>query len=115
MRGIASPLGWFGIVALILRAGTAAAQTAPAASVVAALRQGGLVVVMRHASSPSATPTREQANPDNTTLERQLDQAGRDGARVMGQALRDLKVPIGQVFISPTYRARETEIGRAHV
>src|SRR5204862_4870777 len=48
------------------------------------------------------------ANADNTTLERQLDAAGRDGATEMGKALRDLKIPIGEVQTSPTYRALET-------
>ena len=93
---------------LLCGSGLATAQTTSPASLVAALRQGGLVVVMRHASSPAAVPTHEQANADNTTPERQLDQAGREGARAMGQAISDLRIPVGQVFISPTYRARET-------
>ena len=40
--------------------------------------------------------------------ERQLDQAGRASAVAMGQALRRLKIPIGDVYSSPAYRARET-------
>jgi phosphohistidine phosphatase SixA len=40
--------------------------------------------------------------------ERQLDEAGRASAIAMGQALRELKIPIGEVFSSPTYRALET-------
>jgi phosphohistidine phosphatase SixA len=72
------------------------------------LRQGGYVLVMRHASSPREAPTKETANPDNAKLERQLDEAGRRGARAMGDALRALRIPIGPVFTSPTYRAIET-------
>lgn len=72
------------------------------------LRQGGHVLLMRHASSPRKTPDTASANPDNTGLERQLDAAGRSNSTAMGNALRRRRIPIGQVFSSPTYRARET-------
>ena len=64
--------------------------------------------MMRHASSPRETPDASTANPDNTSRERQLDEAGRSTAKAMGEALRSLAIPIGQVYTSPTYRARET-------
>jgi phosphohistidine phosphatase SixA len=41
-------------------------------------------------------------------MERQLDDVGRATATAMGQALRDLKIPLGSVFTSPTYRALQT-------
>jgi phosphohistidine phosphatase SixA len=78
------------------------------AQAVAALQQGGQVIVMRHASSPRAVPDKLTANPDNTTPERQLDEAGRNTAIAMGKALRALRIPIGSVLSSPTYRALET-------
>jgi phosphohistidine phosphatase SixA len=84
------------------------AQSAPLHDVIAQLRQGGYVLVMRHASSPREAPSKERANPDNLRLERQLDASGRRGATEMGMALRDLKVPIAAVLTSPTYRALET-------
>ena len=55
----------------------AAAIAGPARSpeeLIGRLRQGGYVLVMRHASSPREAPTKEQANPDNPKLERQLDE-----------------------------------------
>jgi phosphohistidine phosphatase SixA len=73
-----------------------------------ALRHGGYVLVMRHASSPREIPERAAADPDNTTPERQLDEAGRRSAAAMGQALRQLRIPITTVLSSPTYRARQT-------
>ena len=73
-----------------------------------ALRQGGYVLVVRHASSPRDTPDEKTARSDNVNRERQLDDAGRAAAAAMGQALRELKIPIGEVFSSPTYRAMET-------
>jgi phosphohistidine phosphatase SixA len=84
------------------------AQELSGGALVAALRKGGYVIVMRHASSPRETPSKETAKPDNTTLERQLDEAGRATATAMGKALRDLKIPIGEVRTSPTFRALET-------
>jgi phosphohistidine phosphatase SixA len=72
------------------------------------LRQGDYVMVMRHATSPREAPTKEQANPDNVKLEGQLDESGRRGASAMGDALRRLQIPIGDVLTSPTYRAMET-------
>jgi len=86
-------------------------QDAPLLSgmaLVNALRSGGYVIVMRHASSPRETPDKQTANPDNIKLERQLDAAGRTAATAMGLAVSDLKIPVGEVLTSPTYRARET-------
>jgi phosphohistidine phosphatase SixA len=96
------------IGAVAVSAGGDERQTSSGDALVALLRQGGRVMVMRHASSPGEAPTREVANADNVKLERQLDQAGRDGSMRMGRALRDLKIPIGEVLSSPTYRALET-------
>jgi phosphohistidine phosphatase SixA len=96
------------IVGMLLAASQAPAQTLSGAALVNALKQGGYVIVMRHASSPAMPPDKEHANPDNTKLERQLDEAGRAGATAMGKALIDLKIPIGDVLTSPTYRALET-------
>lgn len=69
-----------------------AGQARSPEELVGLLRQGGYVLVMRHASSPREAPTREQVNPDNLKLERQLDESGRRSA----------------VLTSPTYRAMET-------
>jgi phosphohistidine phosphatase SixA len=73
-----------------------------------ALKKGGYVIVLRHASSPRELPDDRTANPDNTPRERQLDETGRKDATALGQALRRLAIPVGRVVTSPTYRARET-------
>jgi len=95
-------------IGLMLTPGVVAAQTLSGGALVTALRQGGYVILMRHASSPQQPPSRENANPDNVKVERQLDDVGRSSAMAMGQALRDLKIPVGEVLSSPTYRALET-------
>ena len=73
-----------------------------------ALRTGGYVILMRHASSPRNPPDPGTANADNPNLERQLDEAGRASAVAFGEAVRRLPIPVGQVLSSPTYRALET-------
>jgi phosphohistidine phosphatase SixA len=97
-----------GLVVGALIASGASAQQLAGMALAGALRGGGYVLVMRHASSPREAPSRETANPDNTKLERQLDETGRTGARSMGNAFRALKIPVGDLFTSPTYRAQET-------
>ena len=87
---------------------SAQAPTLSGAALISALQKGGYVIVMRHASAPRDLPTKQTANPDNVKLERQLDESGRAGATSMGDALRRLKIPIGAVLTSPTYRALET-------
>jgi phosphohistidine phosphatase SixA len=96
------------VVLLLLMVRPASAQTLAGDALVKALRQGGYVIVMRHASSPREVPNKQTANADNVRLERQLDEAGRAGAGAMGRALRDLKIPVGELLTSPTYRALET-------
>jgi hypothetical protein len=86
----------------------AGAQTPSGAALAAALRHGGYVIVMRHAHAPEALPSAAEADRANGNRERQLDAAGRASAKAMGEAMRALHVPVGAVWSSPTYRARET-------
>jgi phosphohistidine phosphatase SixA len=88
--------------------GVAVGETPSKSAVLAGLRQGGFVILMRHASSPRAAPDAAHANKDNLSAERQLDDSGVVSARAMGEALRRLHIPIGQILSSPTYRALET-------
>jgi phosphohistidine phosphatase SixA len=96
------------LLCLLAALGTAQGQSLSGKAMVAALRTGGYVLVMRHASSPRAPPDPPQADADNVQHERQLDDQGRASARAMGEAMRRLRIPIGQVLSSPTYRALET-------
>jgi phosphohistidine phosphatase SixA len=94
------------ILVVVLGTTTAGAQLLSRPALVKALQAGGHVIVMRHASSPGDIP--QKPNPDNVPPERQLDEKGRATAAAMGEALRRLKIPIGEVLMSPAYRARET-------
>ena len=105
---------WFHILtaAAVVSAGLLAVRVEAASPasppLISALREGGYVLVMRHASSPAQPPDKAIADRENTTLERQLDENGRNTARAMGSAMKLLHLPIREVFSSPTYRALET-------
>jgi phosphohistidine phosphatase SixA len=108
-RFVLAALAVVAVVAHVSATSTSAAQsTTGDAALVQALRAGGLVLVMRHASSPRDLPTPQTAKPGNTKLERQLDDAGVRGATAVGEALRALRVPITRLLSSPTYRTLET-------
>ena len=79
-------------------AGTAHASTLTGTALVNALRHSGYVLLMRHASSPFAAPDKSAANPDNPRFERQLDETGRSTAGTMGEAIKQLRIPVGDVF-----------------
>lgn len=98
------------IAAAIVIASSAAgfAQSLSGDDLIAALRQGGYVLVMRHANSPQISPNESTAAPGNTRLERQLNENGHKTAHAMGEALNALRIPIGPVLSSPTFRTLET-------
>jgi phosphohistidine phosphatase SixA len=89
---------------LVLSAAPAGAQN----DLIAALRGGGYVIVMRHAHAPPEPPSAGQADPDNATAERQLDATGKEQAQAIGRRLKARGIPIGQVYSSPTFRALQT-------
>jgi phosphohistidine phosphatase SixA len=87
---------------------TVRADDLQGASLVQQLRKGGYVFLLRHAHSPASPPAKEIGDASNLSLERQLDEQGRDTAKAMGEAIKKLHIPIGLVLSSPTYRAMET-------
>ncbi len=101
---------WLSVFAALaaFSASGAGAETLSGKALIEALQKGGYELVMRHANSPNMPPDRASADPENTSLERQLDATGRDTARAMGEALIKLKIPLSVGLSSPSYRARET-------
>jgi phosphohistidine phosphatase SixA len=84
----------------------ATATGAEAASLVAALRRGGAVAVMRHGiTDRSQADTGDLAN---RAGQRNLNEAGRAQSQRTGQALTALGIPLGAVLASPVLRARDT-------
>ncbi|HMF14350.1 MAG TPA: histidine phosphatase family protein [Gemmataceae bacterium] len=96
------------VIGLVHAPRAVAGQTLSGQALVTALREGGFVIVMRHASSPEQPPDKEHVRPENVNGERQLDDVGRSTAAAMGRAFGDLGIPVGVVFSSPAFRARET-------
>jgi len=96
------------VVIALANSSVVQAQTLAGASLVQHLRQGGYVLLMRHAHAPVDLPDSHTADAGNIRRERQLDETGRNTARAMGEAIRKLHIPVGAVLSSPTYRALET-------
>lgn len=86
------------------------AQSLDENALVAALQEGGYILVMRHASSPRQAPTAAEANHDNRNRERQLDATGRSDALAMGASIRRLGISITEILSSPAYRTLETAL-----
>src|SRR3954465_9489933 len=100
-------IGFVGVLALVLSV-PAFGQSPSSASVIAALREGGNVIVVRHGATH---PDQADTNPldvKDTAHQRQLNDSGRAVAKAMGEALHALKVPVGKVQTSQFQRAIET-------
>jgi phosphohistidine phosphatase SixA len=98
----------FVIVGLCVAGAGAFAQPLAGSDLINALRQGGYIIVMRHANSPQTRPDGSVAAPGNARLERQLNENGHRTAKAMGASLKALGIPIGEVLSSPTFRTLET-------
>jgi broad specificity phosphatase PhoE len=88
---------------------SAIAQSVPAQTDwIDALRQGGYVIVFRHGATHADQADTDPLNPKNVAQQRQLNEAGRAKAREIGEAFRQLKIPVAQVHTSMFNRAVET-------
>jgi hypothetical protein len=94
--------------AALLAAGAAEAQTLSGMALIDALKQGGYVIVMRHASAAAEAPQRGRGAPANINNEPQLDDMGEATVEAMGYAFRKFAIPVGDVFTSPQFAAFET-------
>jgi broad specificity phosphatase PhoE len=80
------------------------------------LREGGLVLLMRHGATAGGLGDPEGFRLGDCATQRNLSDAGRADARRVGERLRAEKVPIAAVYTSPWCRCRETAMlafGRA--
>jgi phosphohistidine phosphatase SixA len=85
---------------------TANAQAAP--EWIDALRQGGHVIVFRHGATYPDQADTDPLNPKNVAQQRQLNDDGRALAKAIGEAMRKLKIPVGEVQTSQFQRAVDT-------
>ena len=75
---------------------------------IAALQEGGQVIVLRHGATHADQADTNPLDPKDIAHQRQLNDAGRAAAKSMGDALRKLKIPVGKVQTSQFQRAVET-------
>jgi hypothetical protein len=85
---------------------TAAAQVDP--SLVGKMREGGLVLYMRHTSTDFSQNDTAMKSYEDCANQRNLTDKGRAEAREIGAHVKRLGIPIGEVLASPFCRTMET-------
>ena len=90
------------------------AQAAPAVNqlqgraLLDALRGGGYVLLFRHAITDRGQRDADLHNLENCETQRNLSDEGRLQATAVGEAFRQLQIPVGNVLASPYCRTLET-------
>ena len=95
------------LLALLLYAAASAAW-AQSPAWLAELRAGGHVLYLRHASTDFSQNDASMKSFQDCASQRNLTDKGRDEARVIGEHVKRLKIPIGFVLASPFCRTMET-------
>jgi phosphohistidine phosphatase SixA len=96
------------IAALVALLWTVGATAQTSSDVVSALRTGDNIIVLRHGATFADQADTNPLDPKDTAHQRQLNDAGKAAAKAMGDALRAMKVPVGQVTTSRFQRAVDT-------
>lgn len=82
------------------------------ATLLASLQQGGYVLACRHAITDGSRGDARRVDLDDPSTQRVLSEEGRAQARGLGEELRRLRIPVGEVYASPYARTRDTaELG----
>lgn len=72
------------------------------------LRKGGFVIYMRHGKTDPKQPDQLEIDFNDCATQRLLSDEGRKMASDVGKALRAAKIPVGDIFVSPMCRTRES-------
>jgi phosphohistidine phosphatase SixA len=102
------------LLVLLAVAGCGGNEGAPAdarldpVELVEALQDGGFVVYLRHAATDRSKEDDVVLDLDDCSTQRNLSDEGREQAREIGRAFRELELPVGDVRSSEYCRARET-------
>lgn len=84
------------------------AQSIDINALVAAMKQGGYIIVLRHAATNRDQADTDPLNYDNVVKQRLLSESGREVAKQIGDSFRRLGIPLGKVYTSRFHRAVET-------
>ncbi|WP_298882302.1 histidine phosphatase family protein [uncultured Bradyrhizobium sp.] len=93
------------IIALLADLSRSALADTP--ELISALKQGGYVLVFRHTATDDSQKDFYPFRFDDMSAQRQLSEKGRDMARQIGAAIKQLAIPIGEVYTSRLNRAIE--------
>lgn len=103
------------LVLLVLLAAGCGGAAAPAADepldpvqLVEALQEGGLVVYLRHTETDRSKEDDTVVDFADCATQRNLNDAGREQARTIGRAFRELAIPVDEVVASEYCRTRQT-------
>jgi phosphohistidine phosphatase SixA len=107
MKSFTASMVSLGIALLLSAAASAAGQGAPGYEPWESLRQGGNIVLIRHAIAPGGGDP-PGFRLDDCATQRNLSDEGRDQARSIGEALRLQGVSVDRVLTSQWCRCRET-------
>ena len=81
-----------------------------AKELVESLRSGGYVIVVRHGATFSNQADTDPFNFDNIAKQRNLNEKGKELAKTFGDAIRQVGIPVGEVYTSSFNRAVETAV-----
>jgi len=94
------------LLTVLLFACPAVAQ--PGAELLSRLREGGYVLYLRHTSTDFSQNDSRMTSFEDCASQRNLTDRGRDEARTLGEHVKRLKIPVGEVLASPFCRTMET-------
>ncbi|MGY3472203.1 histidine phosphatase family protein [Bradyrhizobium ottawaense] len=95
------------LVFIVLLAGFSRQAAADTPELIASLKQGGYVLIFRHTATDDSQKDVYPFKFDDMSAQRQLSEKGRDMALQIGAAVKDLAIPIGDVYTSRLNRAIE--------
>lgn len=73
------------------------------------LRNGGFVLYMRHGNTDNSRPDRAPSvDLNDCSTQRLLSDEGRALMKQVGQAIREARIPLGQILVSPMCRTVES-------
>jgi hypothetical protein len=94
--------------AALLAAFVSLSWAQPDAALLGQLRAGGYVLYLRHTSTDFSQNDANMKSYEDCANQRNLTDKGRDEARAVGEHIKRLGIPVGQVLASPFCRTMET-------
>jgi phosphohistidine phosphatase SixA len=83
-------------------------EIAPDRALIEKLRAGGYVIYMRHGKTDNSRPDQLNVDLNDCNTQRLLSDEGRQVAKDVGNAIRKAKIPVGDIFVSPMCRTKES-------